>query len=230
MAPDLAAFLPGFVPYHVPDDLESLPIVVVTAGLLWWAVRYPLEAPLRALAPAWVAERIPKRQPVSDYWVLSGMLVLAALILGSLSHIVWDAFTHRDAWGLSLIPELNSMVRGRPAYSWLQDLSSIGGMAVLTAWFLWQPRSHNTPPARAALGALRALMWVGIVLAAGVGLAWGLATDGTTSRMISVGIRAGSGLAAGVVLTAALVWWLLPPSSRNDARPPSGDRASSEPR
>ena len=31
-----------------------------------------------------------------------------AIVFGSITHIVWDAFTHEGEWGMELVPWLNS--------------------------------------------------------------------------------------------------------------------------
>ncbi|MFE7761643.1 DUF4184 family protein [Streptomyces sp. NPDC057438] len=46
--------------------------------------------------------------------------------LGSLTHVVWDAFTHLDRWGMRLFPVLGEEIAGSPLYWYLQ----YGGSAV----------------------------------------------------------------------------------------------------
>ena len=46
--------------------------------------------------------------------------------LGALTHVVWDAFTHLDRWGMRLFPVLGREVAGSPLYWYLQ----YGGSAV----------------------------------------------------------------------------------------------------
>ncbi|WP_063764455.1 DUF4184 family protein, partial [Streptomyces sp. NRRL S-481] len=40
--------------------------------------------------------------------------------LGALTHVVWDAFTHLDRWGMRLFPVLGREVAGSPLYWYLQ--------------------------------------------------------------------------------------------------------------
>ncbi|KAA0922598.1 DUF4184 family protein, partial [Streptomyces apricus] len=56
-------------------------------------------------------------------------------VLGALTHVVWDAFTHLDRWGMRLFPVLGQDVAGSPLYWYLQ----YGGSAlsaVVIATFL----------------------------------------------------------------------------------------------
>ncbi len=59
-------------------------------------------------------------RPVSVVW----WYVSAAL--GALTHVVWDAFTHLDRWGMRVFPVLGEKVAGSPLYWYLQ----YGGSAV----------------------------------------------------------------------------------------------------
>ncbi|CAL9593464.1 hypothetical protein SUDANB126_05284 [Streptomyces sp. enrichment culture] len=47
-------------------------------------------------------------------------------VLGALTHVVWDAFTHLDRWGMRVFPVLGEKVAGSPLYWYLQ----YGGSAV----------------------------------------------------------------------------------------------------
>lgn len=44
----------------------------------------------------------------------------ASAALGALTHVVWDAFTHHDRWGVRLFPVLDSELRGSPLFWYLQ--------------------------------------------------------------------------------------------------------------
>ena len=60
----------------------------------------------------------------------------ASAALGALTHVVWDAFTHHDRWGVRLFPVLDSELRGSPLYWYLQ----YGGSAlaaVIIAGFVY---------------------------------------------------------------------------------------------
>ncbi|MGW0820512.1 DUF4184 family protein [Streptomyces sp. NPDC002845] len=47
-------------------------------------------------------------------------------VLGALTHVVWDAFTHLDRWGMQVFPVLGREIAGSPLYWYLQ----YGGSAV----------------------------------------------------------------------------------------------------
>ncbi|MDH6626974.1 hypothetical protein M2271_004797 [Streptomyces sp. LBL] len=93
---------------------------------LWLLVREPLVAllpPARQVRPAALlrcgAPRARVRPTSVLWWYVSA-------VLGALTHVVWDAFTHLDRWGMRLFPVLGREVAGSPLYWYLQ----YGGSAV----------------------------------------------------------------------------------------------------
>ncbi|OIJ69065.1 DUF4184 family protein [Streptomyces mangrovisoli] len=71
-------------------------------------------------------------------------------VLGALTHVAWDAFTHHDRWGMRLVPALGRSFGGSPLYSWLQYGSSLAGAAVIAAWSVSAVR--RTPAADPSAG------------------------------------------------------------------------------
>ena len=55
------------------------------------------------------APRARTRQSSVGWWYVSAAL-------GALTHVVWDAFTHLDRWGMRLFPVLGREVVGSPLY------------------------------------------------------------------------------------------------------------------
>ncbi|MDN3020954.1 DUF4184 family protein [Streptomyces sp. S.PB5] len=93
---------------------------------LWLVVREPLVALLPARRqgrPAALlrcgSPRARVRVPLVVRWYVSA-------VIGALTHVVWDAFTHLDRWGMRLFPVLGETVAGSPLYWYLQ----YGGSAV----------------------------------------------------------------------------------------------------
>jgi hypothetical protein len=123
--------------------------------------------------------------------------VIAALLVGAVSHAAWDSFTHRQGWGVHRIPALSMAIPlaglgDVPLFKMLQHGSTILGIAAVTFW-LWrwvrrQPLSARVYGGRSGARAVRIL---GMLLAAGAG---GAVLNGL--RGISRGIAAGFGHAA----------------------------------
>ncbi|CAL9320507.1 MULTISPECIES: DUF4184 family protein [Streptomyces] len=134
-APDMtyyaASVLSGAMEFG--DVTHSLPGVFTVDVLVAWAlvglwllVREPLVALLprgrQGRVAALVrcgAPRARVRPSLVVWWYVSA-------VLGALTHVVWDAFTHLDRWGMRLFPVLGREVAGSPLYWYLQ----YGGSAV----------------------------------------------------------------------------------------------------
>ncbi|UUU21269.1 DUF4184 family protein [Streptomyces sp. DSM 40750] len=102
--------------------------VLVTWALvgLWLALREPLVALLPRGRQGRVAALVRCGAGTRRF---SPSLVLwwyVSAALGSLTHVVWDAFTHLDRWGMRLFPVLGEEIAGSPLYWYLQ----YGGSAV----------------------------------------------------------------------------------------------------
>ncbi|MEU6893573.1 DUF4184 family protein [Streptomyces sp. NPDC046557] len=88
-------------------------------------------------------------------------------VLGSLTHVVWDSFTHLDRWGTDALPALGEpLAFGLPLYSYLQyGSSALAACALL--WFtvtaLRRLPVSPVPPSVPSLG--RAELWCAVALA-----------------------------------------------------------------
>jgi hypothetical protein len=133
MAPDAVLFVPALPPYtvaHSPFGIVTIDLVVALVTLaLWWVLVRPawtpvLPTPLRDRLPAdWV-------RPPRLRWV-DVPLVVVACVLGSVTHVVWDAFTHPHGRAVAVLPVLRSAVAGHPVYAVVQDCSSVAGLVAL---------------------------------------------------------------------------------------------------
>ncbi|MFF9620906.1 DUF4184 family protein [Streptomyces griseosporeus] len=112
---------------HSFPGVFTVDVVIAWALVgLWLLVREPLVALLpRARQGRWAAllrcgaPRARVRPAGALWWYVSAAL-------GALTHVVWDAFTHLDRWGMRLFPVLGRQVAGSPLYWYLQ----YGGSAV----------------------------------------------------------------------------------------------------
>lgn len=160
MTPDLPLFVRGFgVTYsftHTYANIVWTMVLALGLFLLWRVVLRPATA---ELSPRWLARRLPADwgRPAADAvnealgigrgWTRVLWLV-ASLLLGVLSHIVWDAFTHEDRFGSLLLPALAEQWGPLQGFRWLQHGSSVLGLVVIGIWMLlWLRRA--TPRAAA---------------------------------------------------------------------------------
>ncbi|MFD5861253.1 DUF4184 family protein [Streptomyces chartreusis] len=145
-----ASVLPGAMEFgdvtHSFVGVFTVDVVVALALVgLWLLLREPLVALLPARRQARVATllrcgapRARVRPSVAARWYVSA-------VLGSLTHVVWDAFTHLDRWGMRVFPVLGEEIAGSPLYWYLQYGGSAVAAVVIAAFVVVALR--RTPPA-----------------------------------------------------------------------------------
>src|SRR5688572_14051001 len=148
MSPDFAYFLPVDLNRASSHDLEGIVLFCLPAGLaVWLLFVHLLERPTIELLPEAWRLRVPR----SDASMAPRSLLFAALavVLGALTHIAWDAFTHAGTVVTNAFPVFNAKLfsaGGRPVrvYLLLQYLSSVIGMLAL-GWWGWNLRRAPLP-------------------------------------------------------------------------------------
>lgn len=157
-SPDMTYYVASVLPQAMEfgDVTHSFPgvftvdVVVAWALVgLWLLLREPLVAllPLRRQGrPATLlrcgAPRARVRPSLVARWYVSAAL-------GALTHVVWDAFTHLDRWGMRLFPVLGEEIAGSPLYWYLQYGGSAIAAVVIAAFLVVALRRS---PAAAPVG------------------------------------------------------------------------------
>jgi len=157
MAPDFEYFLrlrPDGIYGHTLAGIFwlDLPLIVVFTALFHRLLKQPLVASL----PSWLRRRLaplaheswPVRRAVSGPVLLGG-------IVGALSHILWDSFTHFDGFFVELWPVLGYRIPlGRahwPLYTLLQHGGTLLGALAIAGYL------RRLPPAAQTVGGPLAL-------------------------------------------------------------------------
>ncbi|MER5180749.1 DUF4184 family protein [Streptomyces sp. NPDC002896] len=136
-----------------------------------------------------------------------------SVVLGAATHVVWDAFTHLDRWGMRVFPVLGEEVAGSPLYWYAQYGGSALALVVIALFIgsaLRRLPSPSAEPVRVPEMSVRG-RWLAAVLIGGcaaVGAAhralrwwayWG-ATAKAWELIPTLCFGAGAGLAVGFVL------------------------------
>ncbi|OXS36110.1 DUF4184 family protein [Streptomyces sp. XY006] len=134
-APDMTYYAASVLPEAMAfgDVTHSFPgvftvDVLVTWALvgLWLLLRETLVALLPRARQGRVAALVRCGSPRGRMRPALVARWYGSAVLGSLTHVVWDAFTHLDQWGMRVFPVLGREVAGSPLYWYLQ----YGGSAV----------------------------------------------------------------------------------------------------
>lgn len=198
MTPDLSLFVRGTpVTYHVTHtNVAVAASVALVLVALWYGLLRPA---VRSLSPRWLAARLPDdwdAPGLPRWWyrrrpAVSGALVIVSTVLGVVTHIVWDAFTHEGRWGTKLVPALAESWGPLPGLKWVQHGSSVAGLVVLAiAGALWLRRRAPGPVPTTLPRGVRRAWWASLPLALlagwGIGLiGYGPLTDDWTAQHLA---------------------------------------------
>ncbi|MFE6095679.1 DUF4184 family protein [Streptomyces massasporeus] len=134
-APDMTYYAASVLPRAMEfgDVTHAVPGVFTVDVLIAWALvglwllmREPLVALLPRARQGRVAALLRCGAPRARVRPSLVARWYASAALGALTHVVWDAFTHLDRWGMRLFPVLGRELAGSPLYWYLQ----YGGSAV----------------------------------------------------------------------------------------------------
>lgn len=208
----------GTFTHSLPGILTADAVLTAVLAACWLLLREPLIALLprgrqgRVHAFVRGEEWRGRRLPALALW-----FYLSAVI-GSLTHVVWDAFTHIDRFGTRTLPELGEpLAFGLPLYSYLQ----YGTSALAACFLVWFTatalRRLPDAPAPASVPVLgRAEVWGALALVlvcVAVGITLRVLRFFTFFDRIrtpldiipTVCFGAGGGLAVGLLLYGVLV-------------------------
>lgn len=198
---------------HSLLGVVTIDLVIGMGGVLLWYAFY--RRPLVDLAPDRWRTRLPETVRIGRrewLWCVPGVLV------GATTHVVWDTFTHEDAWGVRRVAVLRESVFGVEVYAWAQHVCSVIGLvAVVVVALRYLSRLPEEPPRHGPLVArwslVVALVWGGML---GMGIAalvwpWGLEAMSYYGVVTTM-------LVAGFGATCVCLWWHLKRHWRAPAR------------
>ncbi|MGA9352920.1 MAG: DUF4184 family protein [Terriglobales bacterium] len=222
VAPDLEYFLRMSPQGRYGHTLAGLFVFTLPLGLLTlWLFHAFVKAPFVDLMPDSLARRLASP---GDKFRFGGparfALLIASLLVGISTHLIWDSFTHGNTWPTRHLHALTQQVHlGSvgfvPFYKILQHLSTVVGLAILLVWFaMWYrgsgagsrdlrepgPQPPDEWPTRKilALAAIASIALLGAFFRA-------LSSIGIPSNHSTLALFVGD-FAASVI---ALLWWQL---------------------
>jgi hypothetical protein len=138
MVPDFGLLLPWRIDRVETHSAAALITWSLPVGIAsYWVFQYLIKRPVREVLPDGAYERALPYAAVAEIRSLEQwLLACAAILVGAVTHLVWDGFTHEGARGVRMIPALDEFVvsfagRHLAGPRFLQDLSSLVGLAVV---------------------------------------------------------------------------------------------------
>jgi hypothetical protein len=195
-----------------------LPVGLITYGLLQWLIKPAVQE----ILPDRAYVRLRTAHPVRRLRELRAWIYAAgAIVLGAITHLIWDAFTHENARGVQMFPLLDRygpQLDGHPEqyYHWLQYGSSVAGLAfvfiALALW--WRHTPRLTQPPRRALSPSARRFWGTVYVLIPLALAgWSVrhwftlrASYGTDVGKIAIALMRGAALSLLLVSVLVLAW------------------------
>lgn len=153
LAPDFHYFLNLAPRGHFGHTLPGVFLFCLPVGLaVLWIFQKLLKLPLISLAPERHQQRL-MRFTKPFCWGPGSrfLLILFSLLVGALSHVAWDAFTHDRGFVVRNLPDLRTppleeFGTHRPLYNLLQLGSSVLGLSLLVFWYWrWFRREPPQP-------------------------------------------------------------------------------------
>ena len=233
-----ASVVPGAMEFgtvtHSLPGVFTIDVLVAWALVgLWLLLREPLVALLPRRRQGRVATLLRCGSPHARVTTALAVRWYASAVLGALTHVVWDAFTHLDRWGMRLFPVLGREVAGSPLYWYLQYggsalaalvIAGFCGYALRRSPVTAEPRGVPVLSVRDrwwAVAVIGGCMTVGAVQRASRWWAYWGSTAKPWELIPALCFGAGAGLVLGVLLYAAGVR-LWRPAPVSDARDEAG--------
>jgi hypothetical protein len=222
MAPDIAFLLPIGVMRAESHSLGGLFWYCLPIGLICYLLFHRLmKQPIIHLLPPPVFARLGPYDH-SD-WSISGrqiLPILLSLLVGAITHLVWDSFTHRGSWAVRNIDWLQiHLFTGGGfwiyLYTLLQWLSSLLGLGLLYHWIKqWQRTTPLTDSARSnSMGSSQRSLYIVALLAASLGAgvleAWPYAMPEmiiTTQELLNHTLLGSVGGLGAALIAYSLIW------------------------
>ncbi|GAB0106386.1 DUF4184 family protein [Nocardia sp. JMUB6875] len=136
LAPDLPYYLPIGIDGELTHSVPGLPVDLLLGGAL--------------VAIAWALRRTVEGMAGRAIILIKPSLAgaAAALLIGAVTHLVWDAFTHTDGVAVQHWEVLRESVIGpHRVYNVIGYVSSVAGMALLAGYLVaWYRRARPVAP------------------------------------------------------------------------------------
>jgi membrane-bound metal-dependent hydrolase YbcI (DUF457 family) len=135
MAPDFGYFFSHEASRALTHSFTGLFIFALPVGLFVWLfyVAFLEKATITLLSDRWHT-RFAHTDAITAPLIARASI---AIILGAVTHLLWDSFTHRGTFVTDAFPALLGATPGfpwLPIYHLLHALSSVAGLVFLVAW------------------------------------------------------------------------------------------------
>jgi hypothetical protein len=201
MAPDFEYFFPLMPAERFGHSLPGLVLFTLPVAVIVYFIFHALlKEPLVSLLPQSHQRKLmPLLKNFSFGPPRRMVMVLLSILIGILTHLIWDSFTHLDSRTMQFFPVLKQTLfqlgpSNIPIYAFLQYISSLVGIALLVYWYVRWYRDYQ-PQIELPVGhiseSVRILVLISMII--GIFLSTFIFTfseDGITSFPVSMRVLA----------------------------------------
>ncbi len=167
MTPDVGYYIRRFDLSQFAHSLPGSFLACLPTGMIMLCVFYFFCRPVCYSLPSPHRENLFPLCPEFPTGLTRWAILLVSLLLGTWTHLFWDAFTHEDGWFVVRIPWLQEPVMQLGStmifmYLLMQELSTLVGFAILLlayrSWLRRQPALDHLPDADS--NRMRYVFWI----------------------------------------------------------------------
>lgn len=212
MLPDVPLYLPfGYGDTHSVTAMLTTNLV---AGLILFVIWHGfLARPVDWFAPRAIRERLSAAQQPGLRRRLNTPgkvgLVVASLLVGQMTHLFLDLFTHAGTPVTNNVAWFNADVAGHPVYLWLQVIVSAIGLVLIAGWALrWYQAAnpHEVDREPSVLGRAAAYTTIGGFAAAAFLLTASALSGASPTHAVYLLLVGTTAAAMTALLIVATVW------------------------
>jgi Domain of unknown function (DUF4184) len=195
MVPDVPYFVPLGIDRHLGHSIPALFWFCVPMGLIiYWLFEYFLKQPFISLCPLSLQSRL-VAMPVAK---ASMMAIIGSLLIGAITHLLWDSFTHANSPWLLYLPFLETQLFSLGSYKVyvfkvFQHGSTFVGLGLMAYWFIrWYRKAPHQLVSSILPLRQRIRIWGGILISGLlIGTFLGIRAIPFGARTSAIGTRVG---------------------------------------
>lgn len=224
MAPDFQYFLHWTGQGRDAHTFPGIVLFTLPAAVLMFLIfQIVLKWPMVSVLPSEMQKKVIEPAMKFRWQGISTVLVTSvSLVVGIVTHLAWDSFTHVDGWVVEQWPAMKRPLFyvGRTAlqpYKLAQHGSTVLGMIVLAVWALhWYERSEVSdrplPPGlstrhKALVLGAGAVITIGVATVVGVGHAEGAVDLPWLQRVTASFVVSSVDAVFACAIAYSAIWW-----------------------
>jgi Domain of unknown function (DUF4184) len=214
IVPDLDLFI-----RFIPEGGHTLRGIILLD--VPWAIalliigRWVIARPFIALLPPYLASCLPPPKMPQVF------VAVVSIIIGAISHIIWDSFTHSNGWFVTRYDFLRVTVGRWPLYELLQHGCGVAGLLSIALWIAWllgQAKPQHRPETLSLTNRFVITMLIAIItiISTLLDIKTSVKLHQTREVVLATGVVGGiTGMGVSFLIYSICFWLFRPPSKNS---------------